>query len=113
MVYNKTFAIKSCSSRNISRFQIYFTSQKLPGNILASIITTCHKGYQFVTVTKITFMTHERPGLRIKKKIWCTVLHLGLYKYLTAQDTHVTSTLTKYKQTLVRLGVYLKNHNKL
>ena len=32
-----------------------------------------------------------------------TALHWGSSKYLTAQDTHITPTLTKHDQTLSRL----------
>ena len=36
-----------------------------------------------------------------------TALHQGFSKYLSAQDTHVTPTLTKYNITLARLGKLL------
>ena len=36
-----------------------------------------------------------------------TALHQGLSKYLTAQDTHITPTLTKHNRTPATLGKLL------
>ena len=39
-----------------------------------------------------------------------TAFHQGLSKYLTAQDTHVTPTLTKHSITLARIGNLVSLH---
>ena len=42
--------------------------------------------------------------LDVRVSLNTALLDLGLSKYLTAQDTRDTSTITKYNRTLVRLG---------
>ena len=53
-----------------------------------------------------TFFVYYK-NLRISMAIKATALHRGLSKYLTAQDTHGTPTLTKHNRSLARLGYLL------
>ena len=39
-----------------------------------------------------------------------TALHQGLSKFLTAQDTHSTPTITKHSRTLARIGNLVSLH---
>ena len=47
---------------------------------------------------RLIYIPHSHQPLKL------TVLHQGLFKYLTAQDTCDTPTITKHKRTPVRLG---------
>ena len=78
--------------------------------------TTLMSGYSalYSTVYSIQESVHYTVqssigmwGVRVISGMQLTALHQGLSKNLTAQDTHITPTLTKHKQTLARLGKLL------